>query len=153
MATIPRPHDACCYQACRYHHMAFSSLIKARERPRTGEEKENTENGRENRRTGEKNEKTRGGQITETQRERKKQKKKERSSGLPSKTSTKDIRYLLGNRFASTKPSTKEKIRRNKQRREHKNIEEAERYERKKRKTEEGKKKKNEHKERTTQGS
>jgi hypothetical protein len=41
-----------------------------------GEEKENTENGRENRRTGEKNEKTRGGQITETQRERKKPKKK-----------------------------------------------------------------------------
>jgi hypothetical protein len=56
--------------------MAFSSLIKARERPRTGEEKENTENGRENRRTREKNEKTRGEQITETQRERKKPKKK-----------------------------------------------------------------------------
>jgi len=50
--------------------MAFSSLIKARERSRTGEEKENTENRREKRRTGEKNEKTRGRQITETQRER-----------------------------------------------------------------------------------
>ncbi|KAJ6938939.1 hypothetical protein NC651_005392 [Populus alba x Populus x berolinensis] len=54
----PSPHDA-----CRYHHMSFSGLIKARETPRTGavtKRKKETENRGDDWRT--KQDRNRGGE-------------------------------------------------------------------------------------------